>query len=41
MTSKARVYEKLLLVVWLCEFDKEYLRGEVVDVGETEGDEGV
>lgn len=41
MTSEARVYDDLLLVVWLCELHEEDFGGEVIDIGEAEGKEGI
>jgi hypothetical protein len=41
VASKARVDDYLLFVFWFCKFYEKDLRGEVVDVGDAEGDEGV
>jgi hypothetical protein len=41
MASKTRVYDDLLLVVRLCELNEEDFGGEVVNVRQTESDEGV
>ena len=41
MASKTRIYDNLLFIIWLCELEKKDLRGEIVDVGDTEGDEGI
>jgi hypothetical protein len=41
VTSEAGVYNDLLLMVWLCEFDEEDFRGQVVDVRDTQSSEGL
>jgi hypothetical protein len=41
VASKAGVDDYLLFVFWFCKFYEKDLRGEVVDVGDAEGDEGV
>jgi hypothetical protein len=41
MTSEARVYNYLLFIIWLCELYEEDFGGEIVNIGETESDEGV
>jgi hypothetical protein len=41
MAAKARVNQELFSFPWLCKFEEEYSAGEVVDVGDTEGGEGI
>lgn len=41
MASKARIYDNLLLMIRFCEFEKEDLGREVVDIGDSEGNEGI
>jgi hypothetical protein len=41
VASEARIYYNLLFVFGLCEFDKEDLGGEVVDIRDAESDESV
>ena len=41
MTSETRIYDNLLLMIRLGELHQEYFGGEIVDVGQPEGDEGV
>jgi hypothetical protein len=38
--AEAGVDDELLAVLWFGEFEEEDARGEIVDVGETQGDEG-
>lgn len=40
MASEARVNDNLFLMFRFREFNQEDLRGEVVDIGDAEGDEG-
>jgi hypothetical protein len=41
MTSESRVDDYLLLVLGLREFDEEDFRGEIVDVRDSESEQGI
>ena len=41
MASETRVNDDLLFMFGLRKLDQEYFRGEVVDIGDSKGEEGI